>query len=167
VVGEDLGTVEDHVRSALIEAGLLSYRLAWFEPEPPERYPSQAMAAVTTHDLPTIAGAWTGRDDADQRAAGIEPDSRAMDGLRRRLLDLSGRPPDAPLDDLIVETHARLAAGPSALVTATLEDGLAVSERPNLPGTTDRRNWSLALPIPLEDALANPLLSRMAAALDR
>ena len=74
VVGEDLGTVEPDVRAALADAGVLSYRLAWFEDEPPEHYPNQALAAVTTHDLPTVAGVWSGDDAADQRAAGIEPD---------------------------------------------------------------------------------------------
>ncbi len=169
IVGEDLGTVETQVREALAEAGVLSYRLAWFEPEPPERYPWQALAAVTTHDLPTIAGAWTGADDADQRAAGIEPDPAAMDALRQRLHDLTGRTPDdSTVEDVIVDVHRRLAASPSALVAATLEDGLAVPDRPNLPGTTiERPNWSLALPFPLEDALATPLLTRLASSLSR
>src|ERR671912_117851 len=45
VVGEDLGTVEDEVRHALGEAGVLSYRLAWFQGETPEHYPAQALAA--------------------------------------------------------------------------------------------------------------------------
>jgi 4-alpha-glucanotransferase len=169
IVGEDLGTVETQVREALTEAGVLSYRLAWFEPEPPERYPWQALAAVTTHDLPTIAGAWTGADDADQRAAGVEPDAGAMDALRQRLRDLTGHEPEtSAVEDVIVDVHARLAAGPAALVAATLEDGLALPERPNLPGTTvERPNWSLALPTPLEDALATPLLTRLTSALSR
>jgi 4-alpha-glucanotransferase len=168
VVGEDLGTVEPDVRTALADAHVLSYKLVWFEDTPPERYPAQALAGVTTHDLPTIAGAWTGADDDDQRAAGVEPDPAAMDDLRRRLRDVSGRPADAPLDDVIVDVHARLAAGPCSLVAATLEDGLAVPERPNLPGTTSERpNWSLALPVSLEEALEDPLLGRVADALGR
>jgi 4-alpha-glucanotransferase len=184
IVGEDLGTVEEQVRQALAATGVLSYRLAWFEPEPPERYPHQALAAVTTHDLPTIAGAWTHYDDEDQRGAGIEPDPAAMDALRRRLGELTGRTPDLPpppgappdavppavdsVEDVIVDVHARLAQSPSVLVAATIEDGLAVPDRPNLPGTTvERPNWSLALPVPLEDALCDPLLARLAGALAR
>ena len=54
---------------------MLSYRLLWFERTPP-KYPDRALAAVTTHDLPTIAGLWTGADLEDQRAAGVIPARR-------------------------------------------------------------------------------------------
>ena len=68
----------------------------------------------------------------------------------------------------IVDVHARLAAGPCSLVAATIEDGLAVPERPNLPGTTSERpNWSFGLPVSLEKALDHPLLGRVADALQR
>ncbi|MGH9111072.1 MAG: 4-alpha-glucanotransferase [Acidimicrobiales bacterium] len=168
VVGENLGTVEDEVRHALGEAGVLSYRLAWFEGEPPEHYPAQALAAVTTHDLPTIAGVWSGDDAADQRAAGVEPDEGALERLRGKLMALTGLPPDSPVEDVIVALHARLATAPSELVAATFEDALALRQRPNLPGTTDERpNWSLALPVPLGEALADPLVSRVVEALRR
>jgi 4-alpha-glucanotransferase len=169
VVGEDLGTVEPEVRDALADAGVLSYRLAWFEHEVPEHYPQQALAAVTTHDLPTLAGVWSGEDAADQRAAGIEPDEAALERLRGRLMGLSGFGPEAAVDDVIVATYARLALAPSALVAATLEDALALPQRPNLPGTTaaERPNWSTALPVPLAEVFTDPLVSRVVSALYR
>jgi 4-alpha-glucanotransferase len=168
VVGEDLGTVEEGVRERLHDAGLLSYRLAWFEDAPPEHYPAQALGAVTTHDLPTIAGVWSGDDAADQRASGIEPDEAALGRLRARTQWLSGLADDARVEDVIVAVHARLASAPCALVAATLEDALALRQRPNLPGTTDGRpNWSLGLPMALDEALDDPLVARVAAALQR
>jgi 4-alpha-glucanotransferase len=168
IVGEDLGTVEPSVRSRLADAGVLSYRLVWFEDGPPEQYPAQAMAAVTTHDLPTVAGTWSGSDDQDQAAAGVEPDAGGSADRRERLASLSGLGPHAAVDDVIVGIHQRLATSPCALVSATLEDGLAMEQRPNLPGTTSERpNWSHALPSPLEDALTHPLLDRLATALHR
>jgi 4-alpha-glucanotransferase len=168
VVGEDLGTVEPEVRTMLGDGGLLSYRLAWFEDGPPEAYPWQAVAAVTTHDLPTVAGVWSGEDAADQRAAGIEPDESALERLRGRLMGLTGLGPDAPVDEVIVAAHRRLAAAPSALVGATLEDALALRRRPNLPGTTDERpNWSIPLPLPLGEVFSDPLVSRVVDALRR
>jgi 4-alpha-glucanotransferase len=168
VVGEDLGTVEEGVRDRLHAAGLLSYRLVWFEEAGPERFPPQALGAVTTHDLPTIAGVWSGADADDQRAAGVEPDEAALGRLRNKLVASSGLDGDAPVDEVIVAVHRRLAATPCALVGATFEDALALRRRPNLPGTTtERPNWSLGLPQPLEDALDDPLVGRVVAALRR
>jgi 4-alpha-glucanotransferase len=67
-----------------------------------------------------------------------------------------------------VAAHRRLAAAPSALVAASIEDALAVPARPNLPGTTDERpNWSLGLPVPLADVFTDPLVARVAEALQR
>src|SRR5207244_11227162 len=40
VVGEDLGTVEEGVRERLAPERILGYRVVWFEPEPPARYPA-------------------------------------------------------------------------------------------------------------------------------
>ncbi len=168
VVGEDLGTVEPGVREALAAAGVLSYRLAWFEDGPPEEYPAQALAAVTTHDLPTIAGVWSGDDAADQRAAGIEPDEGALERLTGRLMGLTGLGRDATVEDVIVAVHRRLAGSPSMLVAATLEDALALRRRPNLPGTTDERpNWSTTLPVPLAEVFTDPLVARVVEALRR
>ena len=70
VVGEDLGTVEDHAREGLRDSGVLSYKLFWFEPRPPAEWPDHALGAVTTHDLPTVAGVWSGSDSLAQREAG-------------------------------------------------------------------------------------------------
>ena len=62
VIGEDLGTVAPGVRRRLASANVLSTRLALFEPRPPKGWPRKAMAGITTHDLPTVAGTWTGAD---------------------------------------------------------------------------------------------------------
>ncbi|MGH9213748.1 MAG: 4-alpha-glucanotransferase [Acidimicrobiales bacterium] len=166
VVGEDLGTVEDGVRDTLSAAGVLSNRLVWFEAEPPEAFPAQALAAVTTHDLPTVAGVWTGEDLADQRAAGVDVNEARAAQLREKLVSASGCPADAPVEDVVVGVHRRLARAPSYLVQATLEDALAVTQRPNLPGTgAERPNWSLALPMPLDEVLDDPLVNKVAAAM--
>jgi 4-alpha-glucanotransferase len=173
VVGEDLGTVERGVRETLLDAGVLSYRVLWFERAAPREFPPHALASVTTHDLPTIAGVWTGADVAAQRAIGLDPDPAIFDELRRRLSALSGVPPGGAVEDTIAGVHRALAEAPSALVTATLEDALAVEERPNVPGTTASPepapgqwpNWSLALPAPLESLVDAPLPRRIAAAL--
>jgi 4-alpha-glucanotransferase len=158
VIGEDLGTVEPGVRERLLAEGILSTRVLWFEPTPPEGYPAQSLAAVTTHDLPTVRGVWTGSDLEEQSAVGLRPNAAATEALRQRLRELTGLDASAASPAVTVAVHRRLAEAPSLLVAATLEDALDVAERPNLPGTTaDRRaNWSLALPEPLEAIQADP-----------
>jgi 4-alpha-glucanotransferase len=52
------------------------------------------------------------------------------------------------------------------LLAATLEDALEAHDRPNVPGTIDQRpNWSLPLPVRLEDLPEDPRLLRLAAIL--
>jgi len=166
IVGEDLGTVEPGVRERLAAHAILSYRVMWFEEDPPARFPRQAMAAVTTHDLPTINGLWTGLDLEAQRHCGLEPNATATDAIRTRLRALTGLPASAPVIDVIERTHARLAEAPSLLVTATLDDALAVEERPNMPSTIEEwPNWSLALPGGLEALECAPLARAIAEAL--
>lgn len=169
VIGEDLGTVPAGVRSELRRRRLLSTRLALFEREPPERYPRQSFAGVTTHDLPTIAGIWSGADLADQRAAGIEANESSMAGLRERLVRAAGVPADASAEEVTLELHGRLAGAPPALVAATLEDALGVEERPNLPGTVapQRDNWSIALPLPIEELPGHRPVAALVKALRR
>ncbi|GGQ30136.1 4-alpha-glucanotransferase [Streptosporangium pseudovulgare] len=87
VVGEDLGTVEPGVRETLADRRMLSYRLLWFEEDDPARWPERALAAVTTHDLPTVAGLWDGSDLAAQRRLGLDPNEDGSKELRRRLAE--------------------------------------------------------------------------------
>lgn len=169
LIGEDLGTVPPGVRRELRRRNVLSTRLAYFEKVPPSRYPHYAFAAATTHDLPTIAGAVGGSDLEDQRAAGVPPDPAALALLRSRIVKAAGAGEGATLDEVIDGVHRRLAAAPSVLVAGTLEDAMRVEQRPNLPGTgsAQRANWSIALPMPLEEALVDPGVNAMAAALTR
>lgn len=163
IVGEDLGTVAPGVRARLARHRILSYRLLWFEKKSPSRYPAQSLAAVTTHDLPTIAGLWTGADLAEQDALGLAPNRAGTLGIKRRLGKLTGFGGTTKTADVVVRTHRLLASAAAALVTPTLEDALAVEARPNMPGTTvERPNWSIPLPLPLEEIERHPLVLRVA-----
>uniref|UniRef100_UPI0022B9DE81 4-alpha-glucanotransferase n=1 Tax=Klebsiella pneumoniae TaxID=573 RepID=UPI0022B9DE81 len=82
-IGEDLGTVEEGVRDDLAQIGVLSTRLVYFEDTPPSEWPSNVGGAVTTHDLPTIAGTWTGADAELRADAGLSDDGTPS--LRERL----------------------------------------------------------------------------------
>jgi 4-alpha-glucanotransferase len=169
IVGEDLGTLEEGVRERLAEQRILSMRVVSFEAEPPARFPRRAMALLTTHDLPTLAGVWSGSDLGDQERAGVVPDPDALGALRERIAAITGLGPGAGTREVILAAHAALATAPSAVITATLEDAVAQEERVNLPGTVEaqRPNWSLSLPLTVEALQDDPFVAALAETLGR
>jgi (1->4)-alpha-D-glucan 1-alpha-D-glucosylmutase len=183
VVGEDLGTVPDEIRGTLAARGVLSYRLLYFERDgagrfkPPQAYPRDALVAVTTHDLPTLAGWWQGRDIEWRRDLGLFPEPgmareqfEAREGERRGLLSALGREPrsdEAPAPPL-EDAQLHLAAAPSAVMVLQLEDALGVAEQANLPGTIDEHpNWRRKLPCDLDAMADDERVQRLAALLAR
>ncbi len=163
VVGEDLGTVEPGVREAMAELGILSYKLLFFEDGVPQEWPVLSMAAVTTHDLPTAAGLWSGADLAEQLGFDAGPADRLTEGdaeLRGRLAP--GLPDDASAPAAVVAAHERLAESPATLLSATLEDAVAEERRPNMPGVPTRPNWSLPMSVRIEDLPSHPLATAIA-----
>jgi len=157
VVGEDLGTVEPGFREELARTGILSTRVVWFEDSPPEAYPYQSVGMVTTHDLPTLVGEWSGTDEAELVSLGrpTPPEIGAL--VHRRLSALLPDPSPTHSVPVVDEVHRRLGQAPAALVLATLEDVMGMGPRPNVPGTTlERSNWSLALPVPIDELTDAP-----------
>ena len=128
----------------------------------------RALAAVTTHDLPTIAGVWTGSDLEAQKEIGMEPNEEGTRALRDKLQHLAGADDHTPIDEVVAATYDALSQAPSMLLTAGLDDALGVEERPNMPGTIDEwPNWRIALPLSLEEIEQDPRPRAVAAALDR
>jgi 4-alpha-glucanotransferase len=163
VVGEDLGTVPAGLRARLRRRGLLGYVVLLFEDRPPSRWPRQALAAVTTHDLPTVAGLWDGSDLEAQRRIGLPDDAATARALLERLSRDGGPEASAGVSAAIVHAYGRLASSRCALVAATLEDVAQVRERPNRPGSgTASPNWSLALPVSREELQELPMARRLA-----
>ncbi len=187
VIGEDLGTIAPGVRAALAAAGMLSYRPLYFERTAegeftaPENYPSQALVTVGTHDLPTLAGYWAGRDIAARTRLLLYPDEQARaDALvartrdRERLLRAleqagvfaASAAPRRMTVDLMVAVHRFLARTPSMVMAVQLEDVFGQDAQVNLPSTTEDQypNWRRKLAIPLESWAVNrrfAALSRM------
>lgn len=168
VVGEDLGTVEEGVREELADRQMLSYRLLWFEPDDPGAWPELAMASVTTHDLPTVAGLWTGSDLQEQRDLDLAPNEKSTGQIRAQVADLTGLDDAADLEKVVIEVHRGLAEAPSRLLCATLDDLAVTEKRPNIPGADENRpNWSIALPSPVEELMASPLAEELATIFNR
>ena len=176
VIGEDLGTVPDGFRDVLERAKLLSYRLTLFEREgdadfiPPERYPKYALASVGTHDLPTLAGFWEGRDiDVREKLGWVtnrEADNADREKDRERFLDALMRSGNLSSDDaarlrsgersmmpkLIRAAYRFVAQTPSVLTMVQIEDIFELVDAINVPGTVhEQPNWRRRLPIQIED----------------
>ena len=169
VVGEDLGTVDDGVREKLAEFSILSYRLLWFEEKRPEHYPALAVAAVSTHDLPTIAGIWSGSDFAEQENLGLKPLLENAQKMRHHLRVAAAIGDHLPVNDVVVKTHEALSLAPSAVVMASIDDALCMERRPNLPAAPSdaRANWSIPLPKYIDEIESDPTVLDVAKALRR
>ena len=189
VIGEDLGTVPAGFRGRMTERGLLGMRVLWFERthsggfKAPARWPIAAAAMTSTHDLPTVAGWWQGRDiewtwnigrtsafasEDDEYAARKKDRARFWQAHRRAARSGAvgarqcGRPvssqpkPDEPTAavDAAVEF---VASTPSEITIIPVEDLLALPEQPNLPGTIDEHpNWRRRLPARVENMFETP-----------
>ncbi len=189
IIGEDLGTVAPAIRRDLARARIFSYRVFYFERtwenrfKAPEDYPRQAIACATTHDLPTLAGYWEGRDlemrrrlhlyptpqSAEQDAAARQEDrlilvqALVLAGLLPR--DYSPSPPICP-EEVRRAVVAYLGKSRAALVEVRLEDILGLTAQQNFPGTTDQHpNWRQKIFQTLEELRRDPEVIKMAATL--
>jgi 4-alpha-glucanotransferase len=182
VVGEDLGTVDPEIREVLARFGILSYRLFYFEKNQRgefkrfDEYPQQALVSSTTHDLPTLAGFWTGADIEARRAAGVVDERAWREQLETRLhekqkmldvlFELHLMPEDLPREaaaypELTGELHNAvvgfLARTPSQLLAINQEDLTKEIAQQNLPGTTwQYPNWGRKMRYTVEQLRSDP-----------
>ncbi len=184
VIGEDLGNVAPAMREAMARHDLFSYRPLIFERleggafKPPGEWSRQALAVVTTHDLPTLAGFWAADDIATHRRLGWlgEGDeqvrallARAQDrtqllaalhhaGLLPEGITMDAQSAPQMTPELSAAVHGFLATTASQLVGVQLEDLTGQLHQPNVPGTTEdmHPNWRQRMAVPLEQLAASP-----------
>ncbi|MET0250353.1 MAG: 4-alpha-glucanotransferase [Sphingobium sp.] len=168
VIAEDLGTCPPGFPDALAAAGIYGMAVLPFSRDqsggfaPASDYPAQAVAMSGTHDLPTIAGWWSGRDLEWNRRLGRSSETdEARSAARAALWKAigNGAPLPGDMDGDIVIDHvlAFLAKSPSPLLLVPMEDLVGVDEQPNLPGTVDEHpNWRRRLPGRIEHLLSRP-----------
>lgn len=192
VIGEDLGTVPDWVRDRLGVAGVLSYRVFYFERtwpgawKPPASYPAQSLAVVTTHDLPTLSGYWEGADIETRAKLGLFPTEQAritmlaerhvektwmLAALKSEGLLPSGVSDDpaqipAMTTELAEAVHEYLARTPAWMVLANIEDVIGARAQTNVPGTVDQHpNWRRKLSVTVNELVRNSRFEQLAARL--
>lgn len=163
-IGEDLGTVPPGFRGRLRRAGIYGMSVLWFERganrfKKAADWPPEAVAMTSTHDLPTVAAWWRGTDLEEWARCGVLTDiakAQTARGKERKALwhafasagvaDADLPPPEdrARAADAAVKF---IAETPSRLALLPLEDALASTEQPNLPGTIDEHpNWRRRYP---------------------
>ncbi len=155
VIGEDLGTVPEGFRDRIAAADILSYRVLFFERDwprflPPQAYPEKAVACVSTHDLPTLAGWWAGAEIAERRALGILGPEEAERQLREREGEKAllcealqvPAPVEGNVTPLVAAAHDYIGRTPAMLAVAQIDDIVGETVAVNLPGTDrERPNW--------------------------
>jgi 4-alpha-glucanotransferase len=177
VIGEDLGNVPEGFSETIQNAGLLSFKVLFFERwesglfKRPDNFPTQSIVTIATHDTATLSGWWQGRDlqwreqlniypndeagQADRNARTSERENliAALDDLQ--VIDMSKAPQIEPAQmntELSISVQKYLALSPSHIQLIPLEDALEISEQVNIPGTIDEHpNWLQKLPVSLED----------------
>ena len=185
VVGEDLGTVEPRVRTSLAATGVMGSDVLWFQTDDdgtyldPADWRTDALATVTTHDLPTAAGFLAGehirvRHELGQLGHAIEVEQARVDQGRDALLAMLARTGllDRCDGHVALALHAALVASPCRIVLAAYGDAVGDIRQPNLPGTVDAYpNWRLPVadahgrPLMLEALLAHPGVRQLTALL--
>jgi len=186
MIGEDLGYVPPGFREAMHDANILAYRILYFEQEwglfrRGATYPENALACISTHDLPTLAGWWRGEDIAARRDFGlISPDYAAeQEGVRamervalvNAFIDGGQLPPDARDGDaselpqrVLAAAHQFLAATPSRLAGIRLADLVGPEAQTNVPGTLDEHpNWRRRAAINIGEIAGHPVFREITA----
>ncbi|HEY2464330.1 MAG TPA: 4-alpha-glucanotransferase [Steroidobacteraceae bacterium] len=190
VVGEDLGVVPDEMRRAMPEFGLNHYKVLLFEKisgrfRRPEEFERHALAAATTHDLPTLHSYWEARDIELRRRLNLYPSAqiesdivRERDHDREMLLSalreqgIAPAHPSAPLepytDELGHALHLYLARSSTALVALQIEDLLGMIDPVNVPGTfAEYPNWQRKVTATIEDMAARSDINARLAEINR
>lgn len=182
IIAEDLGTAPSGFTQAVSERNMLGMRVLWFERAADhgfigaQDYPANCVAMTGTHDTPTVAGWWSGRDldwadrlgrlpgDVDRHKA---EEIRDWDrGLLWSTIGSGTRPAPDTTDPVIEAALAQVGKSPALIAMAPLEDLLGETEQPNLPGTTtEYANWQGRLAAPLGELLREPEVAPRIAAI--
>ena len=180
VITEDLGTIPVELTKALRKVGAFSYKIFFDEKAQdggyiaPRDYISQAMSALTTHDMPTLVGWWgcfdldlgiklgiyTQKEADDLRAAREYSKQRILDSLHGlgSISDSYTRNAKESVmnEELATALQIHMCTGSCSLFSSQIEDWIGVDKPVNVPGTnTEYPNWRRKLTADLEDIFAN------------
>lgn len=178
VIGEDLGTVPEAMTRAMERYHVYHYKVLLFEQtasgqfKPPSAYTNSALAAVTTHDLPTLRGWWEEHDlhlrdrldlypsqefktqAHEQRAADRNELVKALAGAGLwRWSEHEALPSYSAAFSRAV--HAFLGLSNANIALIQIEDLIGMADPVNVPGTdTEHANWQRKVTLNTADIFA-------------
>ena len=153
ILGEDLGTVPSKVRDDMVRHSLCRHYVVQYEIAPDQKeifssIPSNVVASINTHDMPTFAGFWQGEDLVQRETLGLldkdglkkEKKKRAKIRdliirllVKKRLITVS----NPGLSEIIKGIFALLGSSQARFVLVNLEDLWQELRPQNVPGTVD------------------------------
>jgi 4-alpha-glucanotransferase len=180
LAGEDLGTVPPYVRAAMARHNMLGMHVLQFalSPDGVQRPAASSVASLNTHDTPTFAGFWQGRDIDERVELGLltpeqaEAERETRAGQRASLLALLRRrgflEGGGGLEEVTRAAHFYLAAGHAQAVLVNLEDLWNETEPQNVPGTAgERPNWRRKAALAQPDFERDPAVTSTLEGMDR
>lgn len=176
IIGEDLGTVPWGMREQMDGENMLGYRVFWFEKwaesglfKRPDAYSYKALASISTHDLPTIASFWEGKDLAIRRQLKVYSSLAEQENLENKryeekqhllaalkdqdLLAHDASVDNVVMDDLLKALHIFVARSNSQMMMVQLDDLSYEADPLNLPGVDEQvyPNWRRRLSFDLDE----------------
>ncbi|MCT8344909.1 4-alpha-glucanotransferase [Photorhabdus kleinii] len=193
VIGEDLGIVPEEIVGKLRDSGVYSYKVLYFERHgngeyrAPEDYPIQAMATITTHDLPTLRGFWQSNDLTLGESLKLYPDKDLLQGLhtdrqasKQGLLEglhrygcipehIGHMAKEIDMSPIINQgLHRYIAHSACALLGLQPEDWLDMDKPVNIPGTVmEYPNWRRKLNTSLETLFGDDHVNQLLKDVDK
>ena len=146
----------------------------------PPSYTRHALAAVTTHDLPTLHGWWSGHDidlweklgfyaepSIGERSSRRTPARTRAPAARAASRETLGRRSEGVVPEYSAElgraVHVYLGKSPTALVTVQLEDMIGMLDPVNVPGTSSEySNWTRRMTSSAREIFARTTFARCA-----
>ena len=172
VVGEDLGTVAPEVRERLASAGILGYRLLWFERNldgtfrGPHEYPARAAVSTSTHDLATLAGFFAGRDIEARLAAELVDQAGYDEQLAARKSEIERLNEALAGAGFPGDGLSFILATPSTFAIVNQEDLTGEEYQQNLPASTwQYPNWRRKMKVAVENL--SPLVEKLKGMIER
>lgn len=178
IVGEDLGTVPDYVRRSMERHKfqrmyVLQFELTGDPARAIKDVPPNMVASINTHDTPTFAGFWEGKDIDYLIELGLYDEERAEEERTNREQQKEAlvmwlkesrllAEKDSDLKSVLQACYGYLAKSDAQTVLVNLEDLWLETEPQNVPGThLERPNWRGKAKLSMEEIKQSSSVNEM------